>query len=70
MKPTKKKSQKPEHFNDDLVRKPVKKTALKGDRKPSIYNPIDDEDDTIDDFDDLFDSDLDALDDEDDDDDY
>ncbi len=69
MKPTKKKSQKPEHFNDDLVRKPVKKTALKRDRKISIYNPIDEDEDTVDNFDDLFDTDLDAID-EDEDDDY
>ncbi|MCK9291974.1 MAG: hypothetical protein WCR58_09660 [Bacteroidales bacterium] len=66
MKPVKKKTR-PQQFsdNDDFIRKPLKKATPKRDRKPSIYQPIDDEEEDLDL--DLFNFDDDFSDEEDDD---
>lgn len=71
MKTTKKKSRSPEKMDDDFVRKPVKKhaTASKRDRRISIYNPTDEDDEALENFDDLLDFDLDSYE-EDDEEDY
>ncbi len=68
MKTTKKKSRNPEKMDDDFVRKPVKKhsTASKRDRRISIYNATDEEDEALENFDDLLDLDLDSIEDEED----
>ncbi len=67
MKTTKKKSRNPEKMEDDFVRKPVKKhTEGKRDRRISIYNPTDEDEDALESFDDLLDLDLDSYEDEDD----
>jgi len=68
MKSEKKKSRIFEKPDDDLVRKPVKKIAGKRDRKISIYNPIDEDEEATEDFDDLLEFDPDNYDEEDEDD--
>lgn len=69
MKPVKKKMHPHDHSeNDEFSRKPVKKSGVKRDRKPSIYNPIDDEEESEDL--DLFKFDLDAIDEDEYDDDF
>jgi hypothetical protein len=46
MKPVKKKTHHQDFANnDDFTRKPVKKVQNKRDRKPSIYQPLDEEED-------------------------
>jgi hypothetical protein len=66
MKPAKKKMRPSDHSeNDEFLRKPIKKAGVKRDRKPSIYNPIDEEED-VEDLD-LFKFDLDAMDEDEDD---
>jgi len=67
MKSEKKKSRISDKTEDDLVRKPVKKAAGKRDRKISIYNPTDEDDEAYENFDMLLDFDPDNYDDEDDD---
>lgn len=67
MKSAKKKSRFLESSEDDLVRKPVKKAAGKRDRRISIYNPNDEDDEAYDNFDELLDFDPDSYDDDDDD---
>lgn len=63
MKPAKKKERQKDFVsNDELVKKPVKKNQLKRDRKLSIYDPLDEEEDTAEM--DLFDYDIDAIDEE------
>jgi len=49
MKTMKKKSRNPEKMDDDIVRKPVKKHAIasKRDRRISIYNPTDEDDEAL-----------------------
>jgi hypothetical protein len=61
MKTGKKKARPQEYVNDDSLHKPGKKAVLKKDRKISIYNPIDEEDDESE-IDDLFDYDPDNFD--------
>jgi hypothetical protein len=63
MKTMKKKSRNPEKMDDDIVRKPLKKhaTASKRDRRISIYNPTDEDDEALENFDDLLDFDLDDI---------
>ncbi len=49
MKPVKKKvHQKDFVSNDEFIKKPVKKVQAKRDRKLSIYDPLDDEDENAD----------------------
>jgi|APMed6443717190_1056831.scaffolds.fasta_scaffold645255_1 hypothetical protein len=58
MKPAKKKERPKEiNSNDEFIKKPVKKTQAKRDRKLSIYDPLDEEDENADL--DLFDYDVD-----------
>ena len=58
MKPAKKKERPKEiSSNDEFIKKPVKKTQAKRDRKLSIYDPLDEEDENADL--DLFDYDVD-----------
>ncbi len=61
MKTLKTKTRIVESINDDLIRKAGKKIPNKRDRKISIYNPIDEDEDNIE-VDNLFDYDLDAID--------
>ncbi|MBU2558963.1 MAG: hypothetical protein KJ578_14390 [Bacteroidetes bacterium] len=68
MKTAKKKSHIPEKMEDDFVRKPVKKMASKRDRKISIYNPTDEDDEAFENFDELLDFDPDDFEEEDEDD--
>lgn len=64
MKPARKKSRDENHFDDEFLRKPVKKMDPKRDRKkPRIYEW--DEDDELLDFDDLLDEGLDFPEDDD-----
>jgi len=57
MKPAKKKERPKEiSSNDEFVKKPVKKSQAKRDRKLSIYDPLDEEDENADL--DLFDFDI------------
>lgn len=66
MKPVKKKpNQKDFVSNDDLIKKPVKKNQLKRDRKLSIYDPIEEEDENAEM--DLFEYDIDGIEEDDDD---
>lgn len=60
MKPVKKKPH-PHHnkYSEEVIKKPVKKTMQKRDRKLSIYDPLDDEE-PYDDFDSLLDGDPEA----------
>lgn len=59
MKPVKKKAHHHDFtYNDDFIKKPVKKVQNKRDRKPSIYEPLD-EDEELDL--DLFNFDNDAI---------
>lgn len=60
MKTGNKKAWPQEFSNDDLVRKPGKKVAVKRDRRISIYNPVDDEDENPD-LENLFDYDPDSF---------
>lgn len=61
MKPVKKKErQKEVNLNDEFVKKPVKKMLVKRDRKPRIYDPLDEEDENAEL--DLFNYDIDAID--------
>jgi hypothetical protein len=62
MKTGKKKTRPQEFTSDDLVRKPGKKTAIKRDRRLSIYNPVDDEEDENLEIANLFDFDPDLMD--------
>ncbi len=49
MKPVKKKERPKEiSSNDEFIKKPVKKTQAKRDRKLSIYDPLDEEDENAD----------------------
>lgn len=70
MKSEKKKSRIFEKSDDDFVKKHVKKTAGKRDRKISIYNPTDEDEEAFESFDDLLEFDPDDYDDEDDEDDF
>lgn len=63
MKTGNKKARPQEFSNDDLVRKPGKKVAIKRDRRISIYNPVDEEEENPE-IDNLFDFDPDYLDDD------
>ncbi|KAF0130533.1 MAG: hypothetical protein FD155_1343 [Bacteroidetes bacterium] len=64
MKPAKKKERPKEiNSNDEFIKKPVKKTQAKRDRKLSIYDPLDEEDENADL--DLFDYDVDDNEDDD-----
>lgn len=61
MKPVNKKERHKEvGLNDEFVKKPVKKTLAKRDRKPRIYDPLDEEEDSAEL--DLFDYDIDLID--------
>jgi hypothetical protein len=61
MKSVKKKErQKEVSLNDEFVKKPVKKMLAKRDKKPRIYDPLDEEDENAEL--DLFDYDIDAID--------
>ncbi|MDP3462047.1 MAG: hypothetical protein Q8S18_04585 [Bacteroidales bacterium] len=65
MKTVKKKPHQPhEKFNDEFVKKPAKKSAIKRDKKLSIYDPMDEEE-PFDDFDTLLGDDLDESEDDD-----
>jgi len=68
MKSEKKKSRTFEKPDDDLVRKHATKTAGKRDRKISIYNPTDEDDEAYESFDDLLEFDPDDYDESDEDD--
>lgn len=60
MKTPKKKMRSNDYQNEDIVRKPVKKS--KRDRKISIYDTEDEEDEFAEEFDDVFDEyDLDSF---------
>lgn len=63
MKTEKKKSRPDSNFEDEFIRKPVKKTEPKRERKPRIYD-LDDEEE-LPDFDSLLDDGLDFDDDDD-----
>ncbi len=63
MKTGKKKTRSLEMTNEEMLRKPGKKVTSKKDRKISIYNPHDDEDDEME-IDDLFDFDPDQMEDD------
>lgn len=66
MKPVKKKSSHNDHlFNDDFLKKSIKKMHNKRDRKLSIYDTPSDEDEL--DEEGMFDYDLDAMDEDEDD---
>jgi hypothetical protein len=65
MKTEKKKSRDESHFDDEFVKKPVKKIESKRDKKPRIYD-LDDEEE-LPDFDTLLDDGLDIDNNEDDD---
>jgi hypothetical protein len=66
MKPVKKKTNHKDFVsNDDLIKKPVKKNQLKRDRKLSIYDPLEEEDENAEM--DLFEYDIDGIDDDEDD---
>ncbi|NOU47209.1 MAG: hypothetical protein HOO86_09125 [Bacteroidales bacterium] len=61
MKTGKKKARPLEPSTDELVRKPAKKMANKRDRRISIYNPVDEEDENLE-IENLFDYDPDLID--------
>jgi len=63
MKTGKKKARPQEFASEELVRKTAKKTAIKRDRRISIYNPVDDDDDLLE-IDNLFEYDPDLIDEE------
>lgn len=66
MKPVKKKTNHKDFVsNDDLIKKPVKKNQLKRDRKLSIYDPLEEEDENAEM--DLFEYDIDGIDEDEDD---
>jgi hypothetical protein len=66
MKPVKKKPHlHHDKLSEEFIKKPVKKTLQKRDRKLSIYDPLDDEE-PFDDFDSLLDDDPDAIEEDDD----
>lgn len=68
MKSAQKKSRTFEKPDDDLIKKHAKKTAGKRDRKISVYNPIDEDEEASENFEDLLEFDPDDYDDEDEDD--
>jgi hypothetical protein len=63
MKTEKKKVRNVNHFDDEFIKKPVKKLEAKRDRKPRIYDL--DEEEELPDFDELLDDGLGYQDDED-----
>lgn len=66
MKPVKKKTHHHEKLNEEFVRKPIKKPLAKRDRKLSIYDPLDEEEE-FESFDDILNDDMDSGDGEEDD---
>lgn len=48
MKPVKKKSRSNDFVDDEFLKKPVKRTVNKRDRKPTKYHLLDDEEETED----------------------